>query len=88
MEINGVGVKARVATAKRHGLDAHGMTRASGEWGQGSLHPLPPEPSAARVGSPEGRSPFGPSAAKLRILGLPRSYCCCSGSCLLGALKN
>lgn len=50
MRMNGVGVKARAATAKRHGLDAHGMTRASGEWGQGSLHPLPPEPSAARAG--------------------------------------
>lgn len=48
--LNGVGVKARAATAKRRGLDAHGMTKASGEWGQGSLYPLPPEPSAARAG--------------------------------------
>jgi hypothetical protein len=56
--LNGVGVKARAATAKRLGLDAHGMTPASVSGGRGAL-PLPPELSAARVGSPEGQSPCG-----------------------------
>ena len=56
--LNGVGVKARAATAKRLGLDAHGMTPASVSGGRGAL-PLPPELSAGRVGSPEGQSPAG-----------------------------
>ena len=34
--LNGVGVKARAATAKRLGLDAHGMTPASVSGGRGA----------------------------------------------------
>jgi len=39
--LNGMGVKARVATAKRLGLDAHGMTQASVSGGRGCSSPCP-----------------------------------------------
>ena len=52
-------VRPAARRARTRPLDAPGTTPASREWGQGALFPLPPEPSAARVGSPEGQSPYG-----------------------------
>ena len=40
-QLSGVGVKARVATAKRLGLDAHGTTPASVSGGRGCSSPAP-----------------------------------------------
>jgi len=61
--LNGMGVKARVATAKRLGLDAHGMTQASVSGGRGCSSPCSPSPRR-QEGSSEGQRPFeqGPKA--------------------------
>jgi hypothetical protein len=57
--LNGMGVKARVATAKRLGLDAHGMTQASVSGGRGCSSPCPPSPRRQEWGVQRGKAPMG-----------------------------
>ena len=57
--LNGVGVKARVATAKRRGLDAHGMTPASVSGGRGRSSLCPPSPRRQEWGVQRGKAPLG-----------------------------
>ena len=58
-QLNGVGVKAREATAKRLGLDAHGMTPASVSGGRGRSSPCPPSPRRQEWGVQRGKAPLG-----------------------------
>ena len=66
--LSGVGVKARVATAKRPGLDAHGTTPASVSGGWGRSSPSPPSPRRQEWGVQRGKAPMGkgrrPAATK------------------------
>lgn len=57
--LSGVGVKARVATAKRLGLDAHGTTPASVSGGRGCSSPCPPSPRRQEWGVQRGKAPLG-----------------------------
>ena len=66
--LNGMGVKARAATAKRLGLDAHGMTQASVSGGRGCSSPCPPSPRRQEWGVQRGKAPLSkgrrPAASK------------------------
>ena len=57
--LNGMGVKARAATAKRLGLDAHGMTQASVSGGRGRSSPCPPSPRRQEWGFQGGKAQLG-----------------------------
>ena len=77
-ELSGVGVKARAATAKRLGLDAHGTPQASVSGCRGRSSPCTPSPRRQEWGVQRGKAPLSkgrrPAASKKNICPTGRHF--------------